>query len=179
LENLIPPECRACEANPEELYRDALRLLKNTENESVQDLECFLRFLTITCRPGITLESKLWAILDMRKHLLSFLSEGVASECLTELFELVWHGAKEAHAMLATADGLLRAAFGPSPSLDLASLKGYSTFSLRVFALADVVRSIALRIPTTFNYVFRLSDQDRRDSEAIAYDNVCCFASLS
>jgi hypothetical protein len=81
--------------------------------------------------------------------------------------------------MLATADGLLRAAFGPSPSLDLASLKGYSTFSLRVFALADVVRSIALRIPTTFNYVFRLSDQDRRDSEAIAYDNVCCFSSLS
>jgi hypothetical protein len=89
-----------------------------------------------------------------------------------QLFELVYHGAKEAHHMLSSADILIRAAFGNAPALDLASLKGYSTFSLRVFALADVVRSIALRIPTTFRYIYNLEEPSRWDSEVIAYDNV-------
>lgn len=57
----------------------------------------------------------------------------------------MFRGAADMYDVLSLADELIRAAFGPHPSLDLASLQGYSTFSLRVFALADVRRYLLLR----------------------------------
>lgn len=70
----LPPEFELCDENPDELYQRALELVLKTEPE-----------------PGLSLEAKLWAVMDLQLFVVSeHSSYPPAKRQLTNFFVSSW-----------------------------------------------------------------------------------------